>query len=306
VIPMHIAYAFAYLIISGGFAFSSTMYAPPGFAQVQMMRALASVEAVEMQGSVKGETPFEGLHTISADARFGIDVKEGSGMIHAQGQIKNGSTEIPFQGDFLARDGKGYVRLAYAPLKLITNQWIEIPGSMALGAANFAPLFQMRFTKRLATVRQDGRRFAQYAFQAVSESGIGDGAVLLDRRTHLPAVVSGTFTTPQGTGEVALRMVSYNNPIASATPSYVREASEVLAQLSDSAKKIEFPIMLPMLSLPVARLDDFTRDSDHDGLPDAVEQVYGTDPASPDTDNDAYLDGDEVMKGYNPRGEGEL
>ncbi len=47
-------------------------------------------------------------------------------------------------------------------------------------------------------------------------------------------------------------------------------------------------------------------DTDHDGLSDADEVKYGTDPTNPDTDGDGYLDGDEVKNGYNPLGEGSL
>lgn len=43
-----------------------------------------------------------------------------------------------------------------------------------------------------------------------------------------------------------------------------------------------------------------TRDSDHDGLPDREEIIYGTDPFNPDSDHDGYLDGEEVMTGHNP------
>lgn len=41
-------------------------------------------------------------------------------------------------------------------------------------------------------------------------------------------------------------------------------------------------------------------DSDQDGLTDAEEKLYGTDPHSPDTDGDGYSDGAEVKAGYNP------
>lgn len=68
-------------------------------------------------------------------------------------------------------------------------------------------------------------------------------------------------------------------------------------------------------------------DSDHDGLSDADEALYGTDPHNPDTDgdgltdgeevhlyktdprnadtdHDGYKDADEIKKGYNPLGAG--
>jgi hypothetical protein len=48
-------------------------------------------------------------------------------------------------------------------------------------------------------------------------------------------------------------------------------------------------------------------DTDNDGLSDYEEiYVYGTDPENADTDGDGYLDGAEVLQGYNPRGRGTL
>ena len=41
-------------------------------------------------------------------------------------------------------------------------------------------------------------------------------------------------------------------------------------------------------------------DSDHDGLPDWEEALYGTDPHNPDTDGDGTSDGKEVAEGRNP------
>jgi hypothetical protein len=47
-------------------------------------------------------------------------------------------------------------------------------------------------------------------------------------------------------------------------------------------------------------------DSDNDGLTNAEEKQYGTDPQNPDTDGDGYKDGEEVKNGYNPLGSGKL
>jgi hypothetical protein len=53
--------------------------------------------------------------------------------------------------------------------------------------------------------------------------------------------------------------------------------------------------------------DPLNIDTDKDGLGDREEvQVYGTDPFNPDTDEDSYLDGQEVSAGYNPNGPGKL
>lgn len=46
--------------------------------------------------------------------------------------------------------------------------------------------------------------------------------------------------------------------------------------------------------------DPKTIDSDKDGLPDYLEAIYGTDSHNPDTDGDGYLDGEEIMSGYDP------
>lgn len=48
-------------------------------------------------------------------------------------------------------------------------------------------------------------------------------------------------------------------------------------------------------------------DSDGDTLTDTVEiEVYQTDPNNPDTDDDGFWDGLEIIKGFNPKGEGKL
>lgn len=49
-----------------------------------------------------------------------------------------------------------------------------------------------------------------------------------------------------------------------------------------------------------------TADFDNDGLNNADEFKYNTDPNDSDSDNDGYLDGGEVKNGYNPLGSGKL
>lgn len=43
-----------------------------------------------------------------------------------------------------------------------------------------------------------------------------------------------------------------------------------------------------------------TDDADHDGLKDAEEAVWGSDPYNPDTDGDGFLDGEEVLSEHDP------
>jgi hypothetical protein len=47
-------------------------------------------------------------------------------------------------------------------------------------------------------------------------------------------------------------------------------------------------------------------DSDGDGLPDAHEAIYGTNPLNPDSDGDGILDGDEIVLGLDPLTPGAL
>ena len=47
-------------------------------------------------------------------------------------------------------------------------------------------------------------------------------------------------------------------------------------------------------------------DSDGDGLPDDIEQRFGTDPYKTDTDGDGFDDLAEIKNGYDPLGEGKL
>lgn len=49
-----------------------------------------------------------------------------------------------------------------------------------------------------------------------------------------------------------------------------------------------------------------TKDSDHDGITDEVEELIGTDPYNSDSDNDGYSDKEEIIMGRNPLGSGKL
>ncbi len=47
-------------------------------------------------------------------------------------------------------------------------------------------------------------------------------------------------------------------------------------------------------------------DADKDGLPDEMEELFGTDPKKADTDGDGFNDYSEIENGYNPLGAGKL
>lgn len=52
--------------------------------------------------------------------------------------------------------------------------------------------------------------------------------------------------------------------------------------------------------LSVAKENPGTLDSDRDGIADFDEAYYRTDPFDSDTDDDGYLDGEEIASGFNP------
>lgn len=63
------------------------------------------------------------------------------------------------------------------------------------------------------------------------------------------------------------------------------------------------------LTLPtqeIFNINDPQQDFDLDGLTNAQEQQYNTDPIKTDTDGDGYIDGLEVAHGYNPNGPGRI
>ena len=49
----------------------------------------------------------------------------------------------------------------------------------------------------------------------------------------------------------------------------------------------------------------FTKDQDQDGLSDAKEDIYTTDPSDKDSDGDGILDGDEISAGQDPTVKGQ-
>lgn len=54
------------------------------------------------------------------------------------------------------------------------------------------------------------------------------------------------------------------------------------------------------------RVESFMSDSDHDGLSDPEERLYGTNTYLPDSDADGTHDGDEILRNQNPLGAGSL
>lgn len=245
--------------------------------------------------------------------------KASAWSVHAEGKLQ----ELPLKVDLVYRDSVGSVlRLAYPPLKLLNNQWIELEKSPASH-----PLMYAVLSEKLSAVEREGVRFSRYAFT-------------------LPQVVVQPFLLRSAQGELwfagddevtswsrAGRRLIWGTPLHEVTPRYAvlrltmedsqeaelalrfnddlltpealvtaRPLEAVLAQLEEVQKaRNGKPKKIPSLLSGTAEVSAFSSDFDHDGLTDALELFYGTDPANPDTDDDTFLDGIEVKQGYNPR-----
>ncbi len=58
--------------------------------------------------------------------------------------------------------------------------------------------------------------------------------------------------------------------------------------------------------IPIAEANLEGKDTDGDGLSEAIENALGTDPEKKDTDGDGYTDKEEILNNYNPLGEGKM
>ena len=85
-----------------------------------------------------------------------------------------------------------------------------------------------------------------------------------------------------------IRMSDFNQPVEINEPEEAENLIEIMEKAVGGFMK---DIML--------RNND-SLDSDNDGLPDYIENLYGVDPNNPDTDGDGYTDGEEVENGFDP------
>ena len=189
------------------------------------------------------------------------------------------------------------VRISYPPLKLINNQWIALRDESIFN--------HLYLTRRLTTLRELWKGQERYAFvfdntaqEAFGAVAQNEGEIFFERKTSLPfgAVLNS----------VHIR-IAYADSLASGEYAQPRVLEDVLGQLAEVAQaRNGKPRRPPALASGNSDTSMFDYDFDRDGLPDALEMFYGTDPANPDTDNDTFLDGEEVERGYNPIGEGNL
>ena len=99
-------------------------------------------------------------------------------------------------------------------------------------------------------------------------------------------------------------------PVAGSTISFSSVVSSLGAGIDDGIDEIPGVDGVTFVANDSARLpveqNDVFADADHDGLSAAVEAFYLTNPNVADTDGDGATDGEEVLSGRNPRGEGTL
>ncbi len=199
--------------------------------------------------------------------------------------------------DFVRNREKGNLaRISFPSIKIINNQWIDFGKGEDI-------LTAVQFKKRLTTFRELFREHKeQYEFavapgfpQEFSAFITSTGVIWLDAETFLP--------TQLQLGKLQAQL-SYNDPLTNEA-GLPRSWEEVLEQLQELLQARNGK---PKELMPLTQGGDstaaFAADFDHDGLSDALEIFYNTDPANPDSDDDTFLDGEEVRRGYNPLGAG--
>lgn len=273
-------YAFGALAISGGLALVSAVWKPPQEAYRDALSLLKdrSVLSIHFEGVIEGS---------------------------------------PIKGDLVQDDsGVNFLRISYPLLKFINNQWIDISqaGNKEYPLRNKGLLQAVQFTKRLPSVKSDGARFSRYAFIVNDDSllkeipvlSYAQGEIWVGQKDGLPIRLE--FSIPDARSDLSkiAAFISYEDHFPKGPPTYVRFLPEVLTEFAQfrSGKKV-VPTRLQPLSAG-GSISAFTEDFDHDRLSDALEVFYRTDPGNSDTDNDTYLDGEEVEQNLNPVGDGVL
>jgi len=225
--------------------------------------------------------------------------------------------ELPLKGDLVKRaSGEVLARLSYRPLKLLNNQWIQLADGLAIAAdKNSAGEWFSIFAldQRLSTSRIGGTRFWRYAFRPspavtalIPALAEGQGEVWFKRHTKMPSFIQLALGPPGSPALLNLQL-EYRDPLENDAPQHVRALPDVLEQLGavQEAHQAQPETLIPLR----ARRNNeqaWQSDFDRDGVNDALEVFYGIDAANPDTDNDTFLDGEEIDQGYNPAGEGDL
>jgi len=108
----------------------------------------------------------------------------------------------------------------------------------------------------------------------------------MQRRVIISLLIILIVGVVLGTGYFIILRLRASAPSATTTPSPQSGALQSAGSGSTSAQQLA--------------LTDPTGDPDSDGLTNAQEALWNTDPMNPDTDHDGYTDGEEVKAGHNP------
>lgn len=120
----------------------------------------------------------------------------------------------------------------------------------------------------------------------------------LSGQTFLTRLEEGATTQPVST--------TTKNILPASLQNFMPFAPLVSAQITVLPTPVSASIPEPKIPEENAAPVVIIFDDDNDGLPNDLESFYGTDSKNPDTDNDSYLDGEEVKNGFNPLGPGKL
>lgn len=136
-----------------------------------------------------------------------------------------------------------------------------------------------------------------------------EGEIWIGKKDLLPYKISLSSTikeadTSKISGKVSLILLfkNFNKPVHIAVPTQAKPLEEILEGLLEGLQGFTLGG-----AFPSANQQNFNNDTDKDGILDQLEtNYYGTDPNKADTDGDGLKDGEEIRKGFNPKGPGKL
>ncbi len=144
-----------------------------------------------------------------------------------------------------------------------------------------------------------------------------DGEIWIGKQDSLPHKIIFKLTYSGGDDkdyiknlELELNLNNYNQPASIEAPTEAKSLEEMVGSIF--ASFMGEPENLgdgTMISIPDQEAEVnalLILDDDGDGLNGFQELMYSTNPYEADSDGDTYLDGAEVLQGYNPAGLGSL
>jgi hypothetical protein len=125
--------------------------------------------------------------------------------------------------------------------------------------------------------------------EGISTTSLPKGELWVGKKDSLPYKVTLDLKTDQangsGSGTLSIVFKDYNQPVSITEPTSYKTMEEFME------------LIVPESSIPTG---DDEKDSDGDGLPDAWEKTYNTDPNKADTDDDGVSDSQELSQGTDP------